>query len=399
MCDTFVAVRPHGVILAKNSDRDPNEAQVLEWIPARDHAAESQLHCTWTRIPQITRTHALVISRPYWMWGGEMGANEHGVAIGNEAVFARGELLPEGLLGMDLLRLGLERATTAAAASNLIQELLARHGQGGDAGYSRQGFSYHNSFLIADRTEAWLLESVGKESESRRISAGVCAISNELQSPRLRRHAKRLHGLVARASRRQARTACLAASVQGAEDAIRVLADHGEGSTAPRFNRLNGALGAPCVHAGGWLAATQTTASWISVVSESGDQHWATGTSSPCLSLFRPVDLQRPRQLGTPTGQRDTRSLWWRHEGIHRAARVAGWAPPASFHADRARVQAAILASREDGWAMAEDFLERWENVSRQVGTQSSPRWLHRYWEKVMREAEAAPLRPWRAPD
>jgi len=62
-------------------------------------------------------------------------------------------------------------------------------------------------------------------------------------------------------------------------------------------------------------------------------------------------------------------------------------------------VQAAILASREDGWAMAEDFLERWENVSRQVGTQSSPRWLHRYWGKVMREAEAAPLRPWRAPD
>ncbi len=399
MCDTFVAVRPHGVILAKNSGRDPNEAQILEWIPARDHAAVSELHCTWARIPQIARTHALAISRPYWMWGAEMGANEHGVAIGNEAVFARGELPPEGLLGMDLLRLALERATTAASASDLIRELLARHGQGGDAGYSRQGFCYHNSFLIADRTEAWLLESVGKESESRRVSAGVCAISNELQSPGLRRHAKRLHGLLVRASRRQARAACLAASVQGAGDAIRVLADHGEGHSAPRFNLLNGALGAPCVHAGGLLASTQTTASWISALSESGDQHWATGTSSPCLSLFRPVDLQRPRQTGAPTGQRDSDSLWWRHEGLHRAAHLAGWVPPPSFHADRARVQAAILTSRDDGWTMAEDFLERWENVGKQLEMQTRQRWLNRHWHKVALQAEAAPLRAWRAPD
>lgn len=63
------------------------------------------LQCTFIQIPQVEQTHAVVLSKPAWMWGAEMGANDQGVCIGNEAVWTREPVAPgEALLGMDLVR-------------------------------------------------------------------------------------------------------------------------------------------------------------------------------------------------------------------------------------------------------------------------------------------------------
>lgn len=64
-----------------------------------------KFQCTYIEIDQVPETYAVILSRPSWLWGAEMGANEHGVCIGNEAVWGKEEVCDdEALLGMDLVR-------------------------------------------------------------------------------------------------------------------------------------------------------------------------------------------------------------------------------------------------------------------------------------------------------
>ncbi|XP_061584867.1 secernin-2 [Cololabis saira] len=184
-CDCFVSLPPGSrddhVIFGKNSDRPRDEVQEVAFYPAASYPAGSLLECTYITIPQVQRTRAVVLSKPAWMWGAEMGANEDGVCVGNEAVWTREPVDPgEALLGMDLVRLGLERGDTARAALTHITDLLDQHGQGGPCREDPEPFSYHNTFLLVDRQEAWVLETAGRFWVAQKFSEGVKNISNQL---------------------------------------------------------------------------------------------------------------------------------------------------------------------------------------------------------------------------
>ena len=385
MCDTLVVVRPGRVLFAKNSDRDPNEAQRLERWPARLYPPDTLLRCTWTSIAQARRTHEVLLSRPFWMWGAEMGANEHGVVIGNEAVFTDGEHEPGGLIGMDLVRLGLERGADAEEAAAVIEALIREHGQGGRAGYDHPGFRYHNSFLIADAGGALVLEAVGRDVAIERVYEGVRAISNGLTLEALRGRADRLRSRVARCGPRRNRMESLGADARTAADMARALRDHGPGRSWPAFRRLNGAMEAPCMHYGGWLAGSQTVSSWISELRPEGARHWSTGCAAPCLALFRPLPSRESPPAGRPEGFPDEQSLWWRFEQLHRLLlrdlSVAG-----EMTGERDELEAAAFATPEDWprhWREADAWLERWlRHFRARPPAETRPRWLRRLWER-----------------
>ncbi len=400
MCDTLVVVRPEGVWFAKNSDRDPNEAQGIDWVGPRDHADGAEVRCTWKVIPQVRRTHGVVLSRPFWMWGAEMGANEHGVVIGNEAVFTKEPMEEVGLTGMDLVRLGLERGGTAEEAVEVIRGLIEAVGQGGRAGYSHPGFSYHNSFLVADPGGAFVVETAGREVVVEPVVSGVRAISNGLTLPALMDRADRVRGKVAACEARRSRMEELAAEATEVRDLTRVLRDHGAGYDRPRYQRLRGAMTGPCMHYGGLVAGSQTVGSWVASLTEEGGRHWVTGTSAPCMSLFRPIDLFEPAPVGRPEGCPDGESLWWRFEAIHRRWLVAPEGLELAKREREALEEAAFATPHEwrDHWAAADEWLarqERWLEKGR--GDDGRPAWLRRLWEKVEDEAAGGNRLPARA--
>ena len=180
-CDTFALTAgaySGGVnILCKDSDRPLGEAQPMQIYPRRTYQPGELLECTNLTIPQAETAWAVLGCQPYWIWGFEMGVNEWGLAIGNEAQGSRceGEKV-EGMLGMDLLRLGLERAKTAREAIAVITELLERYGQNANASqlFDRR---YENSFMLVDPQEIWLLETAGRQWVAKQIHDRA-AISN-----------------------------------------------------------------------------------------------------------------------------------------------------------------------------------------------------------------------------
>lgn len=402
VCDTLATLTDDGVLFAKNSDRDPNEAQQLEWHPAADHEPGSRLRCTWTDVAQVDHTHAVVLSRPWWMWGAEIGANEHGVVIGNEAVFTRstgllgrGSEEQPGLLGMDLLRLALERAATAADAVAVIVDLLERHGQGGSCSFEHPGLTYDNSFIVADPGGATVLETAGRSHATEVVTGRGRSISNGLTIRGFAEaNADPVRSRVAQCAQRRSRTETSARTAQGTSDMFAALRDHGDGPD-PTYSPLNGALSAPCVHAGGRLTSAQTTASWVADLRTAdprgGFLHWATATAAPCTSMFKPVRIDDPVDLGPPPGNTDDpRTIWWHHERLHRPVMRHPTALLGRYRAERDAAEAEWLAAPPPSaraFTLAGRLESKWlvaveEAVAAKAAPDGRPARVQRQWRR-----------------
>jgi secernin len=177
MCDTL-CVRTHdGMLFAKNSDRNPDEAQVVEWHPRRERGGELRTQYLSLDDPGA---YAFLGSRPTWLWGVEHGVNEHGVAVGNEKIWTvdNPKTRPAALIGMDLVRLALEGARSAYDALTIITTRVERYGQGG-SGEPHREEAYDSSFLVADHRVGFVIETSDRTWAAREIGGGA-AISNRI---------------------------------------------------------------------------------------------------------------------------------------------------------------------------------------------------------------------------
>lgn len=351
MCDTLVTL-PHvthrgHLIFAKNSDREPDEAQALLSVPHRRHF-EATVKCTFIEIPQVEETYACILSKPFQMWGAEMGANEHGVVIGNEAVFTKVKIEKKntGLTGMDLLRLALERSKTAAEALTCITALLEKYGQDACGGYQNKSFFYHNSFIIADAHEAWVLETAGRAWAAEKVK-DIRSISNKLSidhadllSHDAMAYAKQkgwwkesepfsfqkafsdwFYTKMGRAAARQTCTTSLSQERKGAitpAQAMLILQTHNLDEHSFKPSKAN--TGSVCMHATSILNPSSTTGSMVAEIrNDSPSTIWLTGTSHPCLSLYIPFYFNTSvlHEFVQPSARPD-HSLWWKAEQLHR---------------------------------------------------------------------------------
>ncbi len=352
MCDTFYCAVGEaagkgvsadivfaGSFFGKNSDRQPDEPQTLCVVPRRP--ASGQVVLGGKTFPLSDAGLAFTLSKPSWMAGGEMGLNEKGVAIGNEAVFSRYKPAKDGVLGMDILRAALGASSTAKEAVDFICAFVEKYEQGGN-GALKGSLYYDNSFIIADPSSAYILETAGHrwawrsiprrdaisnayciEEDYKRLDVATrkaispvnerAACSDEADPGRKgekesfkayvenrfylrftrgeQRRALSLSMLgafgtkLAQAAAPGTSTAPAAPAVL---DFFNILRSHGPFDPAHPLARHMESL---CVHSGVFPASATTASMVVEYRSPEAAVLWFTGTSYPCVSLYKPLLL------------------------------------------------------------------------------------------------------------
>lgn len=373
-CDTMVAlpsVTANGqVIFGKNSDRPQEEAQPLALRPRKTHEG-GEAGAQFVDVPQARETYRHVGSRPFWCSGYEHGFNEHQVVIGNEALPTKLPVSGEPrLIGMELVRFGLERGSTAAEAVDVITGLVSEFGQGkfeNSAGIR----TYDNSYIVADPKEAYIIEAVGHDWAVRRVEnsatiSNVCTLGAPADrvSPGARRRATEAglfetgsgepfsfagvfadSGQSASGIARQCRTETLMGKHSGRVDAqtvMRILSDHSSGAdpSEPLVEDVAGQLSV-CLHRTEGDTPGASAASLVADLCATTDRlpvYWC-GMYSPCMTLFLPVFIEGdlPPALAIGGEKPVSGSPWWSfyritHSGLsggagRRAEIRSAWAP------------------------------------------------------------------------
>jgi dipeptidase len=341
------------IIFGKNSDRQYNEPLLIRYIPSSINKINSKVKTTYIEIDEVEETYSCILFCPSNIFGAEMGFNSHGLVVGNEALFTKVESYSNGLTGMDLVRLIIQRCKTSFEGKEILISLLNKYGQGGNCGFTKE-FYYQNSFLLVDSNEGWIIETIGKDYAAKRILNGIYTISNEISFGGIETFDEYSDNLILNAIsngwcksiddfnfhhcysglsfkpnyfyngflktylsssqiRKQRSNDLLNQNKSKIKikDFLNILRDH-----QSSMNNLD-----ICMHSSfGPIKSNQTTGSLISVLFKSNKKdpiHYITCSSLPCLAIFKPIWLHssiKPPQFILNSSD----NIWWKYEIINR---------------------------------------------------------------------------------
>ncbi|CAF1267361.1 unnamed protein product [Rotaria sp. Silwood1] len=281
-----------------------------------------------------------------------MGFNCHGLVIGNEALFTKIPSYREGLTGMDLVRLVLERCSTSREGKETIIYLLNKYGQGGNCGFTSK-FYYHSrihtisniiSFGNIQTFDEYSKNLIEQAIENRwchsiddfhfqKCYSGLsfypkefynAFIKTHFASGQIRQH--RSKDLIENLSKKSNKKSSQFTLI----DMFNVLRDHKHSRNSPSNGLTNVDI---CMHAGfGPIKFNQTTGSLVSVIPRSNNSipvHYATCTSLPCLSIYKPIWLvsesippafisSSNNSISNPSLTYSSNNIWWKSEIINR---------------------------------------------------------------------------------
>ncbi len=379
MCDTMCSLGGNNrdskvSLFGKNSDRDPNEIQIVEFHPRTVRSGKTRT--TYIEVEYEGETNAVILSRPSWMWGAEMGVNQKGVAVGNEAIFSSPKNKTRSLIGMDLLRLGLEKGNDANSTAKSIIEYLEKYGQGGSNDQYKNEY-YNNSFLITDGKKVLELYISGKEYLLKEVKS-FDTISNSI--PRGRENEKEellrssnflnkedfLYTRLGRGfERSEFTTAGLHNDPHGIEirNFFRILRHHDGDWSHPRL----GSNADVCMHAGPLSRKFQTVNSLVVEIGEKRSVVWSTFSSNPCISLYKPILFSEERAVGLQYDQ----GYWLRSEELHRKYLETGNASVLEEMENNERDEDLIISATESArksWLAGENLeTEEYEKIFEEI--------------------------------
>jgi secernin len=428
MCDTLAALPPstigNVVIFAKSADCEVNEANAVVRIPRQKHHPGEVVRLTHLAIPQASETFEILLTKAFWTYGCEMGINEYGLAMGEEAVYTTQDQTEtkDGVIGPDLMRIGLERARNCQEAIEIMTGLLEQYGQGGNCEMSGNSH-FDSSFLMSDTREAYILETAGRDWVVKQIK-DIGSISNLLLiGEDWDRYSKsdgngkvdwaKTYGRpevppTLGSPTRQLVTYHALKEVQGAIDvklAFDIMRHHGDGyhpATAEAHQNI-------CIHAGPqenrWWQADGVM---VTETGEHGVIAWLTGTSGTCVSIFKPVFLgvELPDFGPLPTENFNPASLWWKHELLHRRAMADFDKLVPEIRQDFDQIEAKFLAAAQSVKYGSDKEKKDFMEYCFRKAMQATEQWIERLrgrrdlvfedpayramWQRMNREADLA---------